>query len=50
MILQYEEVKRVKWAAKELILKMIDSGEFVPYYKNLIELLFDMRKKFGAHI
>ena len=48
--LQYEEVKQVKWATKEMILKMIDSGEFVPYYKNLIELLFDMRKKFGAHI
>jgi len=48
--LQYEEVKQVKWTTKEMILKMIDSEEFIPYYKNLIELLFDMRKKFGAHI
>ena len=39
--LQYEEVQRVKWATKEEILLMIDKGEFIPYYKNLIGLLFE---------
>lgn len=47
--LQYEEVQRVKWASKEEILQMLDNGEFIPYYKHLIELLFDMKKKYGAH-
>ena len=47
--LQYDEVQRVKWASKEEILKMLDNGEFIPYYRNLIELLFEMRKKYSAH-
>jgi isopentenyldiphosphate isomerase len=46
--LQFEEVQRVKWASKSEIFSMIDNGEFIPYYKNLIELLFDIRKKYGA--
>lgn len=46
--LQYEEVRQVKWASKEEILAMIDSGEFIPYYKHLICLLFDMRKGYGS--
>jgi isopentenyldiphosphate isomerase len=46
--LQFEEVQRVKWASKNEILSMMDNDEFIPYYKNLIELLFDIRKKYGA--
>lgn len=42
--LQYEEVKTVKWASCDEVLSMIDSGEFIPYYKNFISLLFDKRK------
>lgn len=38
--LQYEEVRAVKWATKEEILAMIDSGEFIPYHKSLIDLFF----------
>lgn len=38
--LQYEEVQAVKWAAKEEILAMIDSGGFIPYHKSLIDLFF----------
>jgi isopentenyldiphosphate isomerase len=47
--LQYEEVQQVKWASKEEILQMLDSGEFIPYYRNLLELLFDMRTRYSAH-
>lgn len=47
--LQYEEVQNAKWASKEEILCMIETGEFVPYYPSLIQLLFDMRKKYGSH-
>ena len=47
--LQYEEVERVMWATEEQILAMIDHGEFIPYYKHLIRLLFSMRSGYGAH-
>jgi isopentenyldiphosphate isomerase len=46
--LQYEEVQKVKWASKEEIFSMIESGEFIPYYQSLIQLFFDMRKKYGC--
>jgi len=46
--LQYEEVKDAKWASKEVIIDMIDSGEFIPYYPSFIHLLFDIRKQQGA--
>lgn len=46
--LQFEEVQRVRWASKNEILKLMDSNVFVPFYRNFIELLFDMRKKYGA--
>ena len=47
--LQYEEVERVMWATEDEIIAMIDSGEFIPYYTELIKLFFLMRKKYGAH-
>lgn len=46
--LQPEEVQAVKWASLEEILAMIDSGEFVPYHKDLIGLLFFMRNHRGT--
>lgn len=49
LVLQYEEVQDVKWAALEEINKMIDDGVFIPYYKSLIQLFFDMRKQYGCH-
>lgn len=47
--LQDEEVQQVKWASKEEILVMIEQGKFIPYYKNLIHLLFEMRKRYGSN-
>lgn len=47
--LQYEEVQAVRWATKEEILQMIDSGEFIPYEKSQIELLFYRRNHRGSH-
>lgn len=48
--LQYEEVQDARWASMEEILAMIESGEFIPYYPNLIRLLFDIRGKYyGCH-
>ena len=46
--LQYEEVQCVKWATKNEIFQMIDDGSFIPYYKSLVELCFDMRKRYSA--
>ena len=47
--LQYEEVQAVRWATKAEIIRMIDSGEFIPYEKNLIGLLFARRNHRSAH-
>ena len=46
--LQYEEVKQVKWASREEIMRLIGTNEFIPYRKSLIDLLFDMRQGYGA--
>lgn len=47
--LQYEEVKKVKWADQEEINKLLDEGMFIPYHKSLIDLLFYMKDHEGAH-
>lgn len=49
LTLQQEEVQAVKWASRETIMQMIDSNEFIPYYKSLINALFDMRNSTGSH-
>lgn len=46
--LQYEEVQRVKWASIDEIYQKIDEGIFIPYYKSIIKLFFDMRNKYGC--
>ena len=47
--LQYEEVEQVAWSYEREIIEMIDRGEFIPYYPELLSLFFKMRKKYGAH-
>ena len=47
LCLQAEEVMDVRWAAREDVLRMIDAGDFIPYRKSLVALLFDMRGKMG---
>ena len=49
LTLQESEVQRVKWATIDEIFAMLNTGVFIPYYKSLIQLLFDTRKKYGAH-
>lgn len=49
LTLQKEEVERVMWADEETILSMIDGGTFIPYYKDLIRLIFRMGPELGAH-
>ena len=41
--------QEVHWADKNTITSLIDNDQFVPYHKSLIELLYDLRKKRGAH-
>lgn len=50
LVLQYEEVQKVKWAAKDEILQLLIKNEFVPYHKSLIELIFETRMKYGTLI
>ena len=40
---QKEEVSDVSFAGIDEIFSMIDSGTFVPFYKSLIKMIFDMR-------
>lgn len=49
LVLQYEEVQQVKWATLDEILQKLDDGIFIPYYKSLIQLFFDMRNNYGCH-
>ncbi len=46
--LQHEEVQAVKWASRKEILDMIDNGDFIPYHRSLIDLLFYMRCRKNA--
>ena len=47
--LQPEEVQAYKWADEAEILQMIEAGEFIPYHKGKIELLFFLRNHMGSH-
>ena len=40
---QPEEVMDARWATLEEVCAMIDSGEFIPFMKSFIALLFEMR-------
>lgn len=46
--LQFDEVQNVRWESKEKILTMIKNSNFIPYHESLINLLFDIRKQYGA--
>ena len=43
--LQESEVQNIKWATKDEIFELIKENKFIPYYKNLIGLLFDFQNK-----
>lgn len=42
--LQEEEVMDARWADMDEILELMDRGEFIPFMKSFIRLLFDMRQ------
>ena len=46
--LQQEEVRDAKWATLEEIEEMLDRGEFVPYYRHLVRVWFEMVKHRGS--
>ena len=48
LTLQQEEVQAAKWATQEEILTMIEAGTFIPYYKSIIEFLFEGRHHYGS--
>ena len=49
LTLQTEEVLAVKWASEAEIMELIDRGEFIPYYKDFISVLFYLRNKSTLH-
>lgn len=46
--LQPEEVKAVRWASRDDIFRMIDTGQFVPFDKSFIDYLFFRRTHSGS--
>lgn len=48
--LQPEEVQDARWASLEEIETMLDNKTFIPYYHDLIRLLFVMRNHRGSTI
>lgn len=46
--LQPEEVQDAKWAELAEIERMLDSGEMVPYYRDLVRLWFVMKDHRGS--
>ncbi len=47
--LQETEVEAVRYATLDEILAMIDDQTFIPYHKNYISLLFDLKDWMGVH-
>lgn len=48
LTLQYEEVQCVKWVSMREIEEMLHNGIFIPYYEDLIHLLFSMKNRYGG--
>ncbi|MBQ8696425.1 MAG: DUF45 domain-containing protein [Clostridia bacterium] len=46
--LQSEEVADARYATREEILAMVDSGEFIPYSRSLINMVFDLQANKGV--
>ena len=49
LTLQTEEVLATKWASEAEVMEMIAHGEFIPYYKDFIGLIFYLRNKSTLH-
>ena len=41
-VLQTEEVAAIRWASRSEIAYLQESGQFIPYYASLLDLLFDI--------
>ena len=48
--LQESEVQAVRWARMEDVFALMEAGQFLPYHKSFIELLFAMKNSRGAHV
>ncbi len=48
--IQKEEVEEVQWASKDMIYKLMDEEKFIPYYKELIDLIFVMKDNAGPRL
>ena len=48
--LQESEVQAVRWAGMADIFALMEAGQFLPYHKSFIELLFAMKNSRGAHV
>lgn len=49
LALQESEVEKVAWADVFEIVELIEKDEFVPYYPELIRLMFVMKERYGSY-
>ena len=47
--MQEEEVQQVKWADREEIHRLISDGEFIPYHRSVIDMIYSMKDFYGCH-
>ncbi|MBE5810378.1 MAG: NUDIX domain-containing protein [Clostridiales bacterium] len=50
LTLQESEVQAVKWASEDEILAMLADGQFIPYHRAFIQLIFALKDSRGAHV
>lgn len=48
LILQPEEVQAVRWASQEEVHALLDSREFVPFKRSIVDLVFESLDSFGG--
>ncbi len=48
LVLQESEVAEVAYASEDEIIEKIDKGEFIPYRKGFIKMIFEMKGAYGA--
>ena len=49
LVLQTDEVEKIKWASQEEIYEMIENDEFIPYHKSIFGLIKEMSHNRGLH-
>lgn len=47
--LQKSEVQGVRWVNREELMELWKQGDFIPYHRSLLDMIFEIRHQRGAH-